>query len=325
MQNSKSCSIVIRCHNEEKHIGKLLTGIMNQTVKDVEIILIDSGSTDATLAIASRYPVKILNIKPDQFSFGRSLNIGCTAASTEFIVIISAHAYPVAKDWLEKMLMPLRDPAIALVYGKQRGNEITKYSEHKIFERWYPEKSNLYQSHPFCNNANAAIKKSIWERVRYNEELTELEDLDFAKRVIELGYKISYVAEATIIHVHNESPKRLYNRYKREAIAFKRIFPDERFHFYDFLRLLFSNIFTDYYHAWHDKVFMKNVISIPEFRFMQLWGTYRGFAYQGSVASQLKQTFYYPNEISKRKARPLEKDLENLIDYSAHQYEVKNE
>jgi len=70
---------------------------------------------------------------------------------------------------------------------------------------------------------------------------------------------------------------------------------------------------------------MKNVISIPEFRFMQLWGTYRGFAYQGSVASQLKQTFYYPNEISKRKARPLEKDLENLIDYSAHQYEVKNE
>ena len=47
-----NCSIVIRAYNEEKHIGRLLEGIQHQTIKDVEIILVDSGSTDSTVSIA---------------------------------------------------------------------------------------------------------------------------------------------------------------------------------------------------------------------------------------------------------------------------------
>jgi rhamnosyltransferase len=53
-------SIVIRSYNEEEHIGRLLSGITRQTIKDLEIIIVDSGSTDATLSIASRYPERIL-------------------------------------------------------------------------------------------------------------------------------------------------------------------------------------------------------------------------------------------------------------------------
>ena len=102
--NNKSCSIVIRCFNEEQHIGRLLSGIIQQTIKDLEIIVVDSGSTDATLAIASRYPVQILSIRPEEFSFGRSLNIGCQAANGEFIILASAHIYPLYKDWLEQLL-----------------------------------------------------------------------------------------------------------------------------------------------------------------------------------------------------------------------------
>ena len=67
-------SLVIRCLNEEKHIGKLLAGVMEQTVKDVEVVVVDSGSTDATLSIASRFPVKIVHIKPEDFSFGGALH-----------------------------------------------------------------------------------------------------------------------------------------------------------------------------------------------------------------------------------------------------------
>src|SRR5438552_9492978 len=95
-------SIIIRCHNEEEHIGRLLSGILQQTIKDVEIILVDSGSTDATLSIARRYPVRILHIAPQEFSFGRSLNRGCEAAEGELLVFASAHVYPLYKDWLEK-------------------------------------------------------------------------------------------------------------------------------------------------------------------------------------------------------------------------------
>ena len=47
-------SVVVRCYNEAEHIGRLLTGIQRQTLSDVEIIIVDSGSTDDTVAIASR-------------------------------------------------------------------------------------------------------------------------------------------------------------------------------------------------------------------------------------------------------------------------------
>ena len=176
-------SIVIRCFNEEQHIGRLLSGIAQQTLKDIEIILVDSGSTDDTVAIATRFPVRVLSIPPEEFSFGRSLNIGCQEAKGDFIVITSAHTYPVYDDWLEQLLKPFSDTRVGLVYGKQRGFENTKYSEHQIFAHWFPEQSNPNQNHPFCNNANSAIRRELWEQLPYNEELTGLEDLDWAKAI----------------------------------------------------------------------------------------------------------------------------------------------
>ena len=246
-------SIIIRCYNEEQHIGRLLSGIMKQTVQDIEIIVVDSGSTDATVSIASRYPVKILSIKPNEFSFGRALNIGCQAASGEFLVIASAHVYPVYQDWLEHLLAPFADPTVALTYGKQRGCETTQYSEHQIFATWFPHQLNALQKqeHPFCNNANAAIRRDLWQQYPYNEYLTGLEDLDWAKRVMQAGYQIAYVPEAEIIHVHQETPRRIYNRYRREAIALKQIYPEENFHFRDFIRLFMANAFSDYYPVSH--------------------------------------------------------------------------
>ncbi len=127
-----ACSIIIRAHNEERHLGRLLEGIAQQTVKDVEIILVDSGSTDGTLTVAARYPVQVVHIAPEEFTFGRSLNLGIQAANAELLVFASAHVYPVYPDWLEKLLAPFADPQIALVYGKQRGGPSSKYSERQI-------------------------------------------------------------------------------------------------------------------------------------------------------------------------------------------------
>ncbi len=250
-------SIVIRCYNEEEHIGKLLRGIFEQTISNVELIIVDSGSTDSTLEIASEYPVKIVSIKPSEFTFGRSLNLGCQEATGEYIVIVSAHVYPVYQDWLSNLIAPFSDPKVALTYGRQQGNETTKYSEQQVFAKWFPEHSNFNQTYPFCNNANAAIRRSVWEKIPYDETLTGLEDLQWAKQAQKLGYKIAYVAEAPIVHVHNETPPRIYNRYRREAIALKRIFPEEQFSFGDFLFLFISNVISDYFHAWHDSVIRK--------------------------------------------------------------------
>ena len=108
------CSVVIRAYNEQEHLGRLLEGIRQQTLRDAEVILVDSGSTDATAAIAVRYGAKVIHVKPEEFTFGRSLNLGIAAARHELVVIASAHVYPVYPDWLEKLLEPLADPGVAL-------------------------------------------------------------------------------------------------------------------------------------------------------------------------------------------------------------------
>lgn len=288
------CSLVIRAYNEEEHIGRLLEGIAQQSVRDVEVILVDSGSTDRTVEIARQFGARVLHIRPQEFTFGRSLNMGVAAATRDLVVIASAHVYPVYPDWLERLLEPFSDPRIALTYGKQRGAPTSHFSEHQIFHHWYPEVSQPYQPHPFCNNANAAIRRAFWEVHPYDETLTGLEDLAWAKWAQEQGYAISYVAEAEIIHVHHETPGAVYNRYRREAMAFKRIFPESHFTFYDFLRLTVFNIMSDLWHAWQQGVLKKHLNSIFWFRFMQFWGTYRGYRQSGPLTQQLRQTFYYP-------------------------------
>lgn len=288
------CSIVIRAFNEERHIGRLLTGILKQTVRDLEIILVDSGSTDATRSIASRYPVRILQISPERFSFGRSLNIGIENARGEQIVIASAHVYPVYPDWLARLLAPFEDPQIALAYGKQRGNAATKFSEIQHFAKTFPDRSHHRQEHPFCNNANAAVRRSLWQRHPYDENLSGLEDLEWATWALDQGYHLAYVAEAEVVHAHNEGPRQVYNRYRREAMALKRIRSDMRFHFWDLMRLYAMNVVSDLWHALRRGVLPRVMWSVLWFRWMQFWGTYRGFAHTGPLTKELMRAFWYP-------------------------------
>jgi rhamnosyltransferase len=288
------CSVVIRSYNEEKHIGRLLTGILHQTMEEVEIILVDSGSTDATIAIASRFPVQVLRMNPGDFTFGRSLNLGCAHAKGEFIVSASAHVYPVYADWLMRLLAPFDEPQVALVYGKQRGNDSTRFSEHQILAAWFPEDSNFDQGHAFCNNANAAIRRSLWAERGYDEELPGLEDLDWATWALDQGYRIAYAADAEVIHVHEERYSQIYNRYRREAMGLKSIHPHETFRFHDFLRLFASNVLADLRHALGGRTLLKELFGVLVFRWMQFWGTYRGFREAGPLTGELKRAFYYP-------------------------------
>lgn len=86
-----NCSIIIRAYNEASHLPRLLEGITHQTVKEVEVILVDSGSTDATASLAESFGARVIKIPADEFTFGRSLNLGIQAAKNDFVVIVSAH------------------------------------------------------------------------------------------------------------------------------------------------------------------------------------------------------------------------------------------
>ena len=291
----KACSLIIRAFNEERHIGRLLEGVRRQTVQDVEIILVDSGSTDASAAIAAKYGAVVVHISPAEFTFGRSLNLGLDAATCDLAAIVSAHVYPVYPDWLERLLEPFAEPAIALTYGKQRGDDNSKFSEHQIFARWFPEGSDVRQSHPFCNNANAALRRSVWKAHPYDETLTGLEDLAWAKAVQSTGCHVSYVAEAEVVHVHDETPHGVLNRYRREGMAFKKIYPEAHFSLYDFVRMASANITSDLWHAARQQVFWRSVPSIFWFRTAQFWGTYQGYRRSLEWNWNLRQTFYYPH------------------------------
>lgn len=287
-------ALIIRAFNEEAHIGRLLTGVMHQTKVPDEIILVDSGSSDATLAIASAFPVEILPIPPEDFSFGRALNLGLGSSTAELAVIASAHVYPLYDTWIERLTAPFESADVALTYGRQQTPAEGQFSERRIMAQWFPSHSTPRQRHPFCNNANAAIRRHLWSKQPYAEQLTGLEDLDWARKVVEAGHVVSYVAEAPVAHVHHESFSQIVNRYRREAIAHKEIYSEQQMGFATALRLGVIHIVGDLRDAVRAGDLRPHVVDIPRFRVAQFYGTYRGFAQQGPATELLKRRFYYP-------------------------------
>ncbi len=289
-------SIVIRCHNEAEHIGKLFAELKRQSFTDYELVVVDSGSDDGTLDIVEGEDVVLEHIRKEDFSFGRSLNIGCGAASGEFLVFISAHCYPEHENWLANLISAFDDEKVAVVYGKQRGIPESHFSERQILRRWFPEESVPRQDGPFSNNANAAIRKSLWESNPYDETLTGLEDVAWAQQVMRDGWWVSYRADAGVIHVHDETPSQIRNRYRREAITFQKVFPGEHFNAWDFVRLSTRNVVADTRAALSEGQGASSVWSIVRFRMSQFAGTYQGFHMRRPPSSDLKKRFYYPEE-----------------------------
>jgi rhamnosyltransferase len=313
-----SISVVIRTYNEASHIERLLLGLSSQTVK-AEIIVIDSGSTDGTGEIAAAQGARVEHIAPEEFSFGRSLNRGFAVATGDFVVAASAHVYPLRVDWLARLTEPLeRDALVGLTYGRQVGVEQSRYSERRVFEQAFPLVSNWNQDHPFCNNANSAVRRTEWARHSFDESLTGLEDLAWAKQAFERGCRIAYVAEAPIAHVHDESFQTVLGRFQREAVAHRRIFPEQQLGAAGAANLFARNVAMDLVHAAREGELRRHGLDIPAYRFAQFVGAWRGFRQQGPVTEALRKRFYYPGRTAP--AAPVGEGLDGensslLIDY----------
>ena len=102
-------SIVIRTLNEDKYLEELLNSIDTQDKNGFvcEVVIVDSGSTDKTLEIAKKYKARVTHINKQDFTFGRSLNVGCKFADGEYFVFISGHCIPTKNDWLQNLIDPL--------------------------------------------------------------------------------------------------------------------------------------------------------------------------------------------------------------------------
>ena len=294
-------SIIIRTLNEERYLGSLLDAISRQKFSgklqgaSIEVILVDSGSTDQTIEIAKSHSCVIATIDRSIFSFGRSLNLGCKLATGDILVFISGHCVPVDELWLTSLCTPVAQSVVDYAYGRQVGGKRTRISEQQIFSKYFPEYSAVPQKGFFCNNANSALSKNAFELYGFNEEITGLEDMEFAKRLVGNSGKVGYVAGAVVYHHHYESWGQVRRRFEREAIALQGIMPQVHVHLSDIIRYMLMSIIRDLAAAKKQGIFLSSFFGVFLYRFNQYIGVYVGNHQHRRLSRSEKERYFYPS------------------------------
>jgi len=199
---SKLCSLIIRTKNEERWIGSCLSAVFEQTYKNFEVILVDNQSIDRTLEKSSRYPLKeIVNIS--DFRPGAALNSGIKVSSGEYIVCLSGHCIPVNEYWLEELVKTLEsDELFAGVYGRQEPMAFSKPADKRDLMLVFGLDKRIQQQDSFFHNANSIIRRELWEKVPFDDDLTNIEDRVWAQEMLKGGYKLAYEPLASVYHYH---------------------------------------------------------------------------------------------------------------------------
>ncbi|HEY9895940.1 MAG TPA: glycosyltransferase family 2 protein [Candidatus Sericytochromatia bacterium] len=226
-------SILIRTKNEAKDIARTLDLVTDQTLKPDEIVVVDSGSTDGTIDIVQqRADVKLITMRPEDFTFGRSLNLGFAATQAEIVIALSAHAFPCDRDWLRHLVEPFDDPRVAGVYGKQAPHLDAYPPVEREYRSFYGDQPRI-QTNPqnpderTFSNANAAIRRQCWEKRPFDETLSGCEDVEWAWAMLMLGHTILYVPDAVVYHSHNEPLSQVYRRTYRETLALQTLYAQD--------------------------------------------------------------------------------------------------
>ena len=223
MSHKPGVSILIRTKNEDKYIGKTLSVLFSQTFKNFEVIIVDSGSTDKTLEIAGGHPVKIHEIKPEEFTWGYALNYGFRKAEGKYVVCLSAHALPLSDRWLETLVADFDDDKVAAVTSNMLPMpDCNPFDRRGMLKKYNIKKQELFEGPPFIfSNSCSAIRKSVWEKIHFDESLLAVEEEDWARKVRRINYKIIYEPGAKVYHSHNESLRQIYKRHYELSHAFK--------------------------------------------------------------------------------------------------------
>ena len=219
--------------------GALLPGLLKsiasqQPAAPDEIILVDSHSTDNTVAIAQSYPeVKIIPI--DLFSHGRARNLGAREATGEIIVLMTQDALPADRHWLAELLEPLADPQVAAVCSRQVPRPDAPPTEKFFLSYHFPPGPPLRRVRPagrsltladvFFSNVSAAVRRDIILRCPFDETLIMSEDQQFARDLIAAGYAIVYQPSSVVVHSHRYSLGTAFRRYFDSVYSLTLIFP----------------------------------------------------------------------------------------------------
>ncbi len=195
-------SVIIRSKNEERWIRECLRRIQAQTVKGVEVVLVDNHSSDHTVERAKQtYPgLKVISI--DDYRPGRAINAGIRASKGEYIAILSAHCLPVNDNWLETLISDCKEETVAGVYGRQIPTSYSTAQDKRDLLVTFGLDKRIQKKDIFFHNANSLIRRDVWEHYPFDEEVGNIEDRVWAKQVIEAGHVLIYEPEAAVYHYH---------------------------------------------------------------------------------------------------------------------------
>lgn len=216
MQKNKEklVSIIIRTKNEERWITSCLKSIFSQTYKNFEIIIVDNCSTDKTIEKAKQFKIsKIVKIK--KFFPGRAINIGIKNSKGEYVVILSAHAIPTNNLWLRNFVSALEeDKRFAGVYGRQEPMSFSKESDKRDMLLVFGLDRKYQTKDSFFHNANSIIRRKIWKKIPFDNNVTNIEDRIWAQRIIKKKYRIMYEPASSVYHYHGIHQDGNVNRLK---------------------------------------------------------------------------------------------------------------
>ena len=207
-------SIIVRTKNEERWVSHCLAMISKQDHQDFEVILVDNQSTDHTVAVASRYSLAaVVNI--DKFFPGHAINEGIRASKGLFIVCLSAHCIPKGTDWLSTLRRNFyEDENLAGAYGRQLPVSFTSAVDKRDLITVFGQDRRVQIKDYFFHNANSMLRRDVWEKFPFDEQVTNIEDRVWGKAVIEAGYRIAYDPDAAVYHHHGLHQGNAPNRAK---------------------------------------------------------------------------------------------------------------
>ena len=195
-------SVIVRTFNEERWIAHSLNAIFTQEFDNFEVIIVDNNSTDFTLDIAKRFPIKEI-VTIDKFLPGKALNDGIRSSSGEFIVCISAHCIPKDKYWLKNLHKHFEgNNKYAGVYGRQLPLSYTSDADKRDLLITFGQDQKIQIKDYFFHNANSMIPRKIWEEFPFEEKATNIEDRIWGKSVVDAGFQIVYDPQASVYHYH---------------------------------------------------------------------------------------------------------------------------
>jgi rhamnosyltransferase len=212
-------SVVIPVKDGGDTLDPLLSQLFRQELAcEFEVVIVDSGSRDDSLEIASRYPARLVEVPPTAFDHGLTRNLGIRESKGELVALLTQDAVPTGSGFLAALVQAFEDPAVGGVYGRQIPRDDADVVTRRNLESWLtgrdaPALSRLgdetwaeltpVQRYELCifDNVCSALRRSLWEEVPFPATPFG-EDIWWGREVVMRGWSIGFVPDAAVVHSH---------------------------------------------------------------------------------------------------------------------------